>query len=104
MNTDELKLVLETIGQIADGGTTAAIVWMVLHYVAPLLQTVIVVGGVAVGAVYIARIIAAANSWVQIGRNVATAYGATNAHFGSPSRDDREAINKAIGKSKGGAA
>lgn len=37
MNIEELKLVMDTIGKISGDASTAAIFWLVLHYVAQML-------------------------------------------------------------------
>ena len=37
MSTDELKLVLETIGKISQDASTAAVWWLILHYLSQML-------------------------------------------------------------------
>lgn len=37
MSTDELKLVIETIGKISQDASTAAVWWLILHYLSQML-------------------------------------------------------------------
>mgnify|MGYP003544218407 CR=1 FL=1 len=76
MNIEELKLILDTIGQIADGATTAALVWMALHYLTPLIATALVVGGIAACVIYVVRLLIGMNEWAELGKAVSRAGGA----------------------------
>lgn len=83
MNTDEVKLVLDAISTMADGASTAAVWWMVLHYGLKLLTVVFVCGAV----VLVVRLITgtmlkldANQPWVQAGKSVAEAWGAGTAY------------------------
>lgn len=40
MNTEEIKLVLETISKVSQDASLAAVVWLVLHYVSQMLVPV----------------------------------------------------------------
>lgn len=95
MTTEELKMILETIGQIADGGTTAAIVWMALHYVAPLMETAMIVGGGVCIAIYVARCVMRSNEWAEAGKRVARAYG-QDSDYGGYYERHAVVIDKAV--------
>lgn len=46
MNTEELKMVLETIGQLGAAGKEAFVIWVVLKYGAMLIQGAMLLCGV----------------------------------------------------------
>lgn len=94
MNIEELKLILSTINQVSSDASTAAIVWMALHYGLDFLKT-LAVAGVLIGVVYvIARTVSSTSEWAEIGRRIVKAHGG---HGGTYTYDiDEKAVERAM--------
>lgn len=100
MNTEELRLVLETISNIAGDAGTAAIVWMALHYGTKLLGMAVVVVPIVLAVVFCARAISASMQWSAMGREVSKAWGGCASKYGDPDATDTAALHRAIAAAK----
>lgn len=96
MNTEELKMVLETINNLAGGATDAAIWWIILHYGGQLLVHLSWVFMVGFIVLRLTQAISGTSEWSRAGRTVARSWGASNAMFGSMVSSDHDAIARAI--------
>ena len=96
MTPEELKLILETIKTISGDASTAAVVWVSLHYGVDVLRMLIACITLF-SVIYVAvRFFVGMNEWAALGRSVAKAYKAEGGAYVYPS--DEKAIAKAIQK------
>jgi hypothetical protein len=100
MSIEELKLILSTINQVSSDASTAAIVWLVMHYGIQLIEALCWFGGAVLACWFIGKGIVNANRWADLGRQVSRAYGARGDDYLYES--DFVAIDKAIAAAKGG--
>lgn len=102
MNIEELKLILSTINQVSSDASTAAVVWMVLHYGLDFLKAVSIAWAVAWTLVTGIRALAGASEWAEIGRRIVRSHGG-RAGF-SVFDEDHKAAERAMKKDERKAA
>jgi hypothetical protein len=94
MNIEELKLVIELVRGLSSDASTVAVWWIAGHYVASLLQNLIISGTILSVAWLVARSASGLSEWASAGKSVARAWGADGhtPYYNS----DQEAIQRAI--------
>lgn len=103
MNIEELKLVIDTLKTVSGDASSAASVWIYLHYSTEILKgvfaTVAIIGVALVIAKTVNKSLSATqstNDWADAGRDVARAWGGDNYSRHSLYCKDDQAIAKAI--------
>jgi len=99
MNIEELKLVLQTIQGISGDASTAAILWVALHYGSGII-TGLLTAGTILGMVYLViKAIMANTEWANAVKEVCKAYGC-NDDYSFITTEQKRALRKAIERSK----
>ena len=97
MNIEELKLVLQTIQGISGDASSAAIVWMALHYGTQVLG-VIATAGTLLGGIYVvAQAFLGQSEWAELAKRVCSAYGCDD-DYTYATAEQKRALRRAIEK------
>lgn len=84
MTTEELKLIVELIGQLGEISKEIFIWWLVINYVLKYMVVAILLGCVTYCTIYICRLIKACQNECVIVRELAKKAGVRPEHFYSP--------------------